>query len=54
MQPTMTSQVVMDALLMAVFRRGRPKSVLHHSDQGSQGGFNRHRMQHEPSRQLLG
>jgi putative transposase len=36
MQPTMTSQLVMDALLMAVFRRGRPKSVLHHSDQGSQ------------------
>lgn len=26
----------MDALLMAVFRRGRPKEVLHHSDQGSQ------------------
>ena len=36
MQPTMTSQLVMDALMMAVFRRGRPKSVLHHSDQGSQ------------------
>lgn len=36
MQPTMTSQLVMDALLMAVFRRGRPKSVLHHSDQGPQ------------------
>ena len=36
MQPTMTSQLVMDALLMAVFRRGRPKSVLHHSDQGTQ------------------
>jgi putative transposase len=36
MQPTMASQLVMDALMMAVFRRGRPKSVLHHSDQGSQ------------------
>ena len=36
MQPTMTSQLVMDALLMAVFRRGRPREVLHHSDQGSQ------------------
>jgi putative transposase len=35
MQPTMTSQLVMDALLMAIFRRGRPKAVLHHSDQGS-------------------
>jgi putative transposase len=39
MQPTMTAQLVMDAWLMAVFRRGRPKAVLHHSDQGSQGGF---------------
>lgn len=36
MQPEMTSQLVMDALLMAIFRRGRPKAVLHHSDQGSQ------------------
>lgn len=36
MQPTMTAQLVMDALLMAIFRRGRPKAVLHHSDQGSQ------------------
>lgn len=31
-----TTQLVMYALLMAVFRRGRPKTVLHHSDQGSQ------------------
>jgi len=36
MQPTMTAQLVMDALLMAIFRRGRPQAVLHHSDQGSQ------------------
>jgi putative transposase len=36
MQPTMTAQLVMDALLMATFRRGRPRAVLHHSDQGSQ------------------
>ena len=36
MQPTMTAQLVMDALLMAIFRRGRPRAVLHHSDQGSQ------------------
>lgn len=36
MQPTMTAQLVMDALMMAVFRRGRPKAVMHHSDQGSQ------------------
>lgn len=36
MQPTMTAQLVMDALLMAIFRRGRPQAVLHLSDQGSQ------------------
>lgn len=36
MQPTMTAQLVMDALLMAIFRRGRPRAVIHHSDQGSQ------------------
>ena len=37
MQQQMTSQLVTDALLMAVWRR-RPKktSLLHHSDQGSQ------------------
>ena len=26
---------------MAVWRRGKPMELLHHSDQGSQGGFNR-------------
>jgi putative transposase len=36
MQPTMTAQLVTDALLMAIFRRGRPRAVLHHADQGSQ------------------
>ena len=36
MQSTMTSQLVADALMMAVWRRGRPKEMLHHSDQGSQ------------------
>jgi putative transposase len=36
MQPMMTAQLVMDALLMAIFRRGRPQAVLHHSDQGLQ------------------
>jgi putative transposase len=41
MQQTMTAQLAMDALLMEVFCRGRPKAVLHHSDQGSQGEFNR-------------
>lgn len=36
MQSSMTSQLVADALMMAVWRRGRPREVLHHSDQGSQ------------------
>ena len=36
MQPTMTSQLVADALLMAVWRRGPSATLLHHSDQGSQ------------------
>jgi len=32
----MTAQLVTDALVMAIWRRGRPKELLHHSDQGSQ------------------
>ncbi len=32
----MTSQLVADALMMAVWRRGRPVTLLHHSDQGNQ------------------
>jgi putative transposase len=36
MSATMTAQLVTDALLMAIWRRGRPGAVLHHSDQGSQ------------------
>ena len=36
MSPTMTAQLVADALVMAVWRRGKPKELLHHSDQGSQ------------------
>jgi len=36
MQPTMTARLVMDALLMAIFRRGRPCAVRHDSDQASQ------------------
>jgi putative transposase len=36
MSPSMSSQLVIDALLMAIWRRGRPKELLHHSDQGSQ------------------
>lgn len=36
MQDQMTSQLVMDALTMALWRRGEPKALIHHSDQGSQ------------------
>jgi len=36
MSPSMTSQFVMDALLMAIWRRGQPRELLHHSDRGSQ------------------
>ena len=36
MQATMTAQLVTDALIMAIWRRGKPEAVLHHSDRGSQ------------------
>ena len=36
MQESMTSQLVADALMMAVWRRGKPMALLHHSDRGSQ------------------
>jgi putative transposase len=36
MQSRMTAQLVIDALLMALWRRGKPRELLHHSDQGSQ------------------
>jgi putative transposase len=36
MSASMTAQLVTDALLMAIWRRGKPKALLHHSDQGSQ------------------
>ncbi len=35
MSDAMTSQMVTDALIMAIWRRGRPRELLHHSDQGS-------------------
>lgn len=31
-----TGSLVMDALMMAVWRRGKADALLHHSDQGSQ------------------
>ena len=36
MRATMTAQLVTDALVMAIWRRGKPEAVLHHSDRGSQ------------------
>jgi len=36
MSASMTSQLVADALLMAVWRRGKPDALMHHSDRGSQ------------------
>jgi putative transposase len=39
MAMTLAKQLVLDALNMALMTR-RPKDVIHHSDQGSQGGFN--------------
>ena len=36
MRSEMTTPLVTDALVMAIWRRGRPKELLHHSDQGSQ------------------
>jgi len=36
MSSEMTAQLVLDALLMAIWRRGKPIELLHHSDQGSQ------------------
>ncbi|MET4391775.1 transposase InsO family protein [Bradyrhizobium sp. F1.4.3] len=63
MSAAMTAQLVTDALLMAVWRRGKPDALLHHSDQGrpvhqravpAPDGRPRHRLQHEPLRQRLG
>jgi putative transposase len=36
MSASMTAQLVADALLMAVWRRGRLDALMHHSDRGSQ------------------
>ena len=36
MSASMTAQLVTDALMMAIWRRGKPDALLHHSDQGSQ------------------
>jgi putative transposase len=36
MRSPMTPQLLADALMMAVRRRGKPSELMHHSDQGSQ------------------
>jgi putative transposase len=36
MRASMAAELVIDALLMAIWRRGWPDALLHHSDQGSQ------------------
>jgi putative transposase len=36
MSATMTAELVADALVMAVWRRGKPNALLHHSDRGNQ------------------
>jgi transposase InsO family protein len=41
MKAEMTAQLVTDALIMAIWRRGKPDALLHHSDQGSQLTFKR-------------
>lgn len=60
---TMTAQLVTDALIMAIWRRGKPHALLHHSDQGqpvhqravpAPDGRQRHCLQHEPFGQRLG
>ena len=35
MKAEMTAQLVADALVMAIWRRGKPNALLHHSDKGS-------------------
>ena len=34
MSAAMTAQLVTDALVMAIWRRGKPDALLHHSDRG--------------------
>jgi putative transposase len=35
MSATMTEQLVADTLVMAIWRRGQPDALLHHSDRGN-------------------
>jgi putative transposase len=43
MQSHLRSELVVDASRMAVCRRNPAPGLVHHSDQGAQGGFNRSR-----------
>jgi len=63
MNANMTAQLVTDALIMAIWRRGKPDALLHHSDQGSPiyeravptpHGRPRHHLFDEPLRKCLG
>jgi putative transposase len=62
MSAGMTAQLVTDALVMAIWRRGKPDALLHHSDRGSQYSSEqfqrdtraRHRLFDEPIGQRLG
>ena len=63
MSAAMTAQLVTDALVIAIWRRGKPDALLHHSDRGSQytseqfqkaDGRSRCRLLNEPLRQRLG
>jgi putative transposase len=39
MNAAMTAQLVTDTLVMAIWRRGKPDALLHHSDRGRQLAF---------------
>ncbi len=63
MNANMTAQLVTDALIMAIWRRGKPDALLHHSDQGSPiyeravpapHGRSWHHLLDEPLRKCLG
>src|ERR1700687_2125390 len=51
LKPRMTADIVTDALTMAWFRRRPAPGVMHHSERGSQGSFNRS-SQHPEIREL--
>jgi transposase InsO family protein len=40
MRPDLEAELVVDALEMAITRRQPKPGLMHHSDLGSQGGFN--------------